>query len=300
LTLVVRRLAALVVAGAVLAAGCSSDEPSADHVHAAWVLAAGQPDAAIAGPQGRVAQFVVECGFSHAAPDDPIVYPGEPGASHLHVFFGNTAVDADSTYQSLLGRETTCAQPLDTASYWAPALYRDGVLQEPLGSVAYYRPGVGVDPTSVQPYPPGLQMVAGDPTARAPQPTSVIAWTCGTSSQRAASPPSCNADARLRMLVTFPDCWDGVRLEAADHTGHVAYSTGGVCPAAQPVAIPQLQFTVNYGVVGDPAGLELASGSIWSGHADFLNSWDQAKLVTEVEGCLHRNVVCGVSGGGEI
>ncbi|CAN5493124.1 hypothetical protein BH10ACT2_BH10ACT2_28730 [soil metagenome] len=28
------------------------------------------------------------------------------------------------------------------------------------------------------------------------------------------------------------------------------------------------------------------AGSIYSGHADFINSWDQHTLVTEVEGCL--------------
>ena len=53
----------------------------------------GQPDAPIAGPQGNQPQFLVECAFSHAAQDDPIVFPDQPGMSHLHVFFGNTVVD---------------------------------------------------------------------------------------------------------------------------------------------------------------------------------------------------------------
>jgi hypothetical protein len=217
----------------------------------------------------------------------------------MHVFFGNTAVDAASTYESLLGQGTTCEQPLDTASYWAPALYRDGVMQEPIKSVAYYRPGTGVDAESVQPYPPGLQMVAGNPMAREAQSTSIVAWTCGTGIERASSPPNCPANRQLRLLVTFPDCWDGARVEADDHTGHVAYSSAGACPASHPVPIPQLQFTVEYAVSGDPTGLELASGSIWSGHADFFNSWDQDKLTTEVTLCLHREVVCGVTSGRE-
>jgi hypothetical protein len=34
------------------------------------------------------------CQFSHMAFDDPIVYPGQPGKSHLHVFFGNTGTNA--------------------------------------------------------------------------------------------------------------------------------------------------------------------------------------------------------------
>src|SRR5919201_4749448 len=43
--------------------------------------------------QGQ-AVWSVKCGFSHDAPDDPIVHPGQPGASHLHSFIGNTTTDA--------------------------------------------------------------------------------------------------------------------------------------------------------------------------------------------------------------
>jgi hypothetical protein len=45
----------------------------------------------------------------------------------------------------------------------------------------------------------------------------------------------------------------------------------------------------------EPAGLSLSSGPIVSGHADFWNAWDQRKLTTEVELCLHRELVCGVT-----
>ena len=68
----------------------------------------GQPDEPIAGPQGATPQFLVECLYSHAAADDPIVYPGQPGHSHLHMFFGNTEVDAFTTVESLRNGDTTC------------------------------------------------------------------------------------------------------------------------------------------------------------------------------------------------
>src|SRR3546814_17989920 len=74
------------------------------------------------GPQGRVPQFKVECGWSHTATDDPIVHHGHPGRSHLHDFFGNTATDARSTPESLVGGDTTCQNKLDPAAYWAPAM----------------------------------------------------------------------------------------------------------------------------------------------------------------------------------
>src|SRR5690349_9233817 len=60
------------------------------------------------GPQGTVPQFVVKCGFSHVASNDPIVHPGMTGMSHSHDFFGNRGTNADSTPASLLGGATTC------------------------------------------------------------------------------------------------------------------------------------------------------------------------------------------------
>ncbi len=246
------------------------------------------------GPQGRVPQFKVECGWSHAARDDPMVHPGQPGASHLHDFFGNTDTDASSTASGLLGGDTTCQNKLDTAAYWAPALLQDGVPIEPSGSVAYYRPGPDVDPAVVEPYPAGLMMVAGDPGARRAQPSGVAAWHCGASPVLHGEPPACPRTAPLGVRVVFPDCWDGSRLDSADHRAHVAYSDGGSCRAPHEVPIPQLVFEVHYPLTGDPDGLELASGGRLGVHADFVNSWDQPTLEREVRACLNRSKVCGV------
>ncbi|MCB1001539.1 MAG: DUF1996 domain-containing protein [Acidimicrobiales bacterium] len=295
-------LAVLTIALAVVPstlAGCSDDESAhAGHGDHATTAAPGDaPDRVIAGPQGAVAQFVVECGFSHAAFDDPIVHPGEPGASHLHVFFGNDGTDAFSTVESLAGGGTTCNQSLDLASYWAPALIRDGVVQTPVKSVAYYRAGIDVAPATVEPYPYGLRMVAGDMHATDAQPLAVVAWTCGAGSLREAVPPACPAERNLRLLVTFPDCWNGVDLDSDDHVSHVAYSHRGACPSTHPVPVPQLQFSVEYPVTGSIDGLELSSGGLLTGHADFYNAWDEARLAREVRNCLHRDVVCGVASG---
>ena len=50
------------------------------------------------GDQGNFRNY---CDFSHMNYDDPIVYPGQPGAAHLHSFFGNTGVNARTTTGSL-------------------------------------------------------------------------------------------------------------------------------------------------------------------------------------------------------
>jgi hypothetical protein len=293
-----RRDRALIVAASLLIGGCSSvsSRSTSDigHVHTA---AADHPDRPITGAQGRVAQFVVECAYSHMASDDPIVAPGHPGESHLHVFFGNVSTDAASTLDTLRAAPTTCDQPLDRASYWAPALYLEDQPLTPVKSTAYYRPGEGVDPTTVRAYPPGLKMVAGNADARQPQSTAVVAWTCGTGIDRDVMPPHCPTGRNLRLIVTFPDCWDGVHTDSPDHVSHVAYSSGGQCSSRFPVPVPQLQFSVEYPVSGTTGLLALASGGLITGHADFFNAWDEAKLQREISVCLHRKLVCGVTSG---
>jgi hypothetical protein len=247
------------------------------------------------GPQGRVPQFVVECGFSHQAPDDPIVHPGHHGRSHQHVFFGNTATDADTTVADLATGDTTCDQHLDLASYWAPALLDGGQVVEPTTAVAYYRPGVGVDPATVEPYPSGLKMLGGDQTADRPQSLDVVAWSCGTGSARSATPPACAEGRPLRMAISFPDCWDSENVDSPDHVSHVARSERGACPDSHPVPVPQLLLTISYPVTGEGHDLTLASGSVLTGHADFFNAWDEDKLRTEVESCIQRGLTCGVA-----
>ncbi len=295
------RTVAIALVAAVLAiSGCAGDTGGTlagamkGHTDATSL---GQPDRAIAGPQGATPQFLVECLHSHTASDDPIVYPGRPGQSHLHEFFGNTDVNAYTTVASLASGGTTCDQPLDRAAYWAPALMRGAEVLTPVKSTAYYRPGEGVPATSVQPFPVGLEMIAGNSGATGEQPLSIVAWGCGAGIERAVLPPVCAQGRDLRLLVTFPDCWNGSDLDSHDHHAHVAYSAGGVCPDGFAVSIPQLQFSVEYPVWGSTAGLTLASGGLTTGHADFMNGWDQAKLTSEVELCLHREVVCGVASG---
>jgi hypothetical protein len=249
------------------------------------------------GPQGRVGQFVVECGFSHRAPDDPIVFPGQPGMSHMHDFFGNESTDADSTLESLLDEATTCQNQLDTASYWAPTLLDDGEPVEPTLGTAYYRAAPGVEPTEVVAFPPGFKVIAGDMTATAedPRPLDIAGWTCGVTTRLSPEPQNCPISAPLRGVITFPDCWDGERVDSADHRSHAANSADGVCPDTHPVHIPQLTFAITYPISGEDHDLTLASGSVYGLHSDFFNAWDQEELEDKVQLCLHRDAVCGLS-----
>jgi hypothetical protein len=272
---------------ALLVAGCGAQ--------VATTSPDGEPDPARVGPQGRVAQFIVQCEVSHIAFDDPIVLPWQPGASHQHQFFGNVETNSDPGYERVIGADTSCDQRLDTASYWSPTLLdADGNRINAEKLTAYYRPGHGVDPIDVVAYPPGFMMVAGSSAADEPQGQDVIAWACGSGAVRADTPPDCASNSTLRLLITFPDCWDSSRLTSFGSGAHVRYSDGG-CPASHPVALPQLRMAIDFPPV-DPDGLALSSGPIHSAHADFWNTWDQDKLEREVAVCLNRDLVCGVSG----
>jgi hypothetical protein len=58
------------------------------------------------------------------------------------------------------------------------------------------------------------------------------------------------------------------------------------------VAVPAVQVNVRYPSTGG-AGLALASGGQFSGHADFFNAWNQTVLERLVNGCLNALRHCG-------
>jgi hypothetical protein len=253
--------------------------------------------------------FFSNCRFSHVSNDDPIVHPGHPGASHSHTFFGNTSTDASSTVGRLRRAATTCKPATDTAAYWVPTLYQNGREVRPSKAQLYYVLR-GYD--QMHPFPPGLRVVAGDAHATRPQSTRVTFWACGGHAARVV--PSTGVPARCGVVVTkglmlrkgqtkpsaitwraktnlelhvdFPDCWDGEHLDSADHHSHMAYSTNYVCPRSHPVKVPLVRLTIRY-PIDRGAGVSLASGGRYSGHADFLNAWDQQALTRLVDACFH-------------
>jgi hypothetical protein len=237
--------------------------------------------------------FVGTCAFSHRAGDDPIVFPGFPGLSHDHSFVGNVSTNAYSTLATLRAGATTCRRPGDTAAYWMPTLLVDGRVVEPLGATIYYRRHT-LAPT--QPFPAGLEVVAGNAHAAAPQDLRVVFWNCGVESgvARSSTPPTCPGGraSGLRLHVTFPDCWNGRSLDSADHHSHLAYSQRGECPTSQPVPVPAITVIFRYPTTGGPTAT-LASGSPLTGHADFFNAWNQAALTRLVKACLDALRHCG-------
>jgi hypothetical protein len=233
--------------------------------------------------------FVSLCRFSHRRSDDPIVFPNQPGFSHDHMFFGSTVTDAASTPAKLRGERTTCSPTSDTAAYWTPTLLVNNKPVEALDLAAYYRRNT-IAP--VKPFPANLMMIAGDSHAMDPQNTKIVFWNCSlAATSPSQSVPNCGSSS-LRLHVIFPECWDGKRTDSADHKSHMAYATKGACPASHPVAVPQLVQIYRYPANGT-GKVEVASMGQYSGHADFVNSWDQAALTRLVEYCLNSLRPCG-------
>ena len=236
--------------------------------------------------------------------DDPIVFPGRPGASHEHQFFGNLAVDANATYEDLRAAPTTCADSADHASYWVPALYANGAtLTTPYRLRAYYYAN-SADLGAVQPFPPNLRMLAGDPRATSPQPRGVVEWLCRDRRDQSAGrplqrsdPPTCKPTEFLSVSIRFPDCWDGLHLDSADHRSHMAYADAGRrCPPTHPVKVPRLRYSITYEgtawfggpfTLGGSAAMPMALPPR-AMHADFWNIWDPTALTQYVERCLQR------------
>lgn len=323
------RLAAAAAVLALVGGGCSSpDDPAGSSGSSGsspttddWI-AVDEDDAL----------FTVDCTFSHRAPDDPIVRPGEPGASHSHEFFGSVATDATSTGRSLRGTSTTCEDPDDTAAYWVPTLSVDGVPVEPTVVRAYYRAPPGADVRDVQPPPLGLAMIAGDPnrtaapvaaepraagespttrdhgstagehdhgasqtTVPGADPTATAGWGCGLRPRRlhVEPPTDCTDPSPLTLRLRFADCWDGQHLDSHDHRTHVAASVDGACPATHPVLMTQLQVSVVWPVTG-PGEVTLSSGPAAGAHGDFLNGWDPDALADHVDLCIRSKSNCTI------
>ncbi|WP_329274881.1 DUF1996 domain-containing protein [Streptomyces sp. NBC_00691] len=250
----------------------------------------------------RVPEFNATCTYSHSKPDDPIVAPALPGASHMHSFFGNRSTDAFTTTQSLLAHQgTSCTPAKDLSAYWIPTLYQDGRAVESDGMIVYYGSRLP-DPTATVPFPQGFRMIAGNAKSQVPTPAgSVNQFFCageGGEIGRSADGnwPVCAPTAKLVHQLLFPDCWDGKHLDSPDHKSHVAFAQNGTCGGDHPVAIPSVSFVIGYPTSGSATGFSLSSGMASSIHGDFFNAWDNAALGHRVRDCIAQSAKCNSAG----
>jgi hypothetical protein len=225
------------------------------------------------------------CGAGPLKYDDPIVFPNQPGHSHLHQFSGNITVDANSTYESLRKKgDGTCGgtnqgKTLNRSAYWHPAMLdgRGNVVQPDDYGIYYKRIPEGTpncDPASPKfqgicvDLPNGLRMVVGSnfkggwKQPHTPPQTPYVGafrFNCVTANGNGiagvsgqyfdiASVPKCEVGNQFSMTLQFPPCWDGIHLDAADHGSHMDYMTNGKCDAKHPYLIPTFLFSMGWKV----------------------------------------------------
>lgn len=294
------------LSAALLVAACSGDvdgQATSGDVPGGEAAQEGEASGVLVATEDQRGSFMTPCEHSHFGPDDPIVHAGHTGASHMHEFFGATATDASSTAESLLAGETTCRSAADRSAYWVPALFVDGEQVKPQEVIAYYRVPLGADARQVQVPPNGLEMIAGDQDAEAPQDPEVVHWSCGTSDEQSPVPTPCWPGAQPLFRLAFAPCWDGENLRSPDHHSHLArLGDDGSCPESHPVLLPELTLEVRYPDTGGLASpgpqpdVALASGSIpiTGSHGDALLAWDEEFITGEVETCLQDNLYCDV------
>ena len=254
----------------------------------------------------HVAQWNVLCTADHYAMNDPIVFPGQPGMSHMHTFYGNTSTDANSTVSSLSAASpSSCGRGMgtsDLSAYWVPSLMKKNangsssvVKSEQVTTVYYRRAGGGTGPR-VHPFPRGLRMIAGDSKATSDQSLSIVQWDCGGGGVESPHMYACpdGSSSPIHASLVFPSCWDGRHLDSADHKSHMAYAgRNGTCPADHPVSLPEVTFEIDFrGIAGGP-DYYLASGGIYSLHGDFIAVWNNRVQKALVASCLNVPRECG-------
>ncbi len=284
---------------------------------------AGNPEGSFPVPQGG--QFRTGCEFSHFAYDDPLVFPGQPGVSHLHMFFGNTHVNAHSTYETLIdsGSSTCNGQELNRTGYWVPAMFDgEGNIRIPERVVVYYK-GEGLSRGASVVYPPEAAMVSTDDINAIGYgqggAEGKFSFVCSDQYSGASSPasntiPDCdgsrfynesgvtdNPHVVLEMNVKFPQCWTGG--DPADWANSFRIpSVGGwyYSDCQDGTNLPNLEYFVNYRVdVGESTADWYLSSDVDPGthrrnvpggttvHGDWWGGWHEQTNQLWIDNCVN-------------
>jgi hypothetical protein len=278
-----------VVVGAQGAASIADNFDSASGLELTWygsaengTLAANRGGVPTASPDAT-GNFRILCRPGHVNRDDPIVFPGQVAATHLHQFWGNTGTNANSTYESLRTTgQSTCANtgkgPVNRTAYWLPAMLDGaGNVVKPDLIQNYYKrePSNHARCTSrgniCIPFPNGLRFIFGydmksgtggmlDTNATFHAMNRFECWKNSTGEPAvaghfktidAAVKAGCPAGAKLVINFVSPNCWDGKNLDSPDHRSHLSWATryhidGYQCPTTHPYLIPNFGGHIDY------------------------------------------------------
>lgn len=272
-------------------------------------------------------QFRTACEFSHFSYDDPIVHPNKPGAAHLHMFWGNTDVNAFSTYDTLRNRgSSTCnGQELNRTGYWAPAMFdAEGNVRIPERIIIYYK-GYGLANGRSEVYPPraamvtkeNLHEVSWNEGGTAGPDTGEFSFICSNQWRGDRNPasntiPECNGSkyfdeygvsephVNLEMHVKFPNCWNRKDASNPDNWGLARVGGWFYSECEERATFPNIEYIIAYPLeIGETTeGWYLSSDvnhmqgeqTVASGasvHADWWGAWHPEINQTWIDNCVN-------------
>lgn len=292
----------------------------------------------------QLGAFRTDCAITHYNNDDPIIFPGVRGAAHHHTFFGNTSANYASTPDSILNSgNSSCAGGIANRSgYWMPSIIdtATGAPLKPWRGIIYYKQGL-VPGRFIQPFPKGLRMIAGEMNAKTieqntkqpphdngNEPAKFMCVNESSSNQLTNIGkviPACNKsttgrrhDGYIRVVISFPQCWDGKNLDSPDHKSHMAYAhwrqvdangrnyfPENRCPTTHPIPVPEISEIFDFEITDAVHGTNnwrLSSDNYPTTqrggltlHADWMNGWDESIMNRIVKNCLNKSIDCGMN-----
>ena len=133
-----------------------------------------------------------DCAVAKANYNDPIVFPGQEGAAHVHIFWGNVDLDHTTIGSDGINRiregttGSSCrggglgANVANKNAYWvAPVLTAEDQLVVPSDVRIRYSHGVSTT-VDVQAWPVGLTMIAGSASTTSPSDTDAASFILGS------------------------------------------------------------------------------------------------------------------------
>lgn len=265
----------------------------------------------------HLGQFRTQCSFSHFAYDDPLVFPGQAGRAHLHMFFGNTEANAKSTYESLRDSGSSTCNGLEgnRTGYWVPAVFdSSGNARIPSRIEVYYKSHDRAFENVAQP-PAGLGMVAGNASTN-----PNIEWACQETGaqgenlnrpvqQRQNTIPRCSGTATLLAHIKFPQCLSGsVGPRSGNVTHQLSYPTRGYFTNSCP---PGTQYitAIEYFIAWAPNNHDGRTDQWWLSsdvrpedqsrvangstlHGDWFGAWNPNLLNQIHNNCVARLAEC--------
>ena len=239
----------------------------------------------------------IYCVTSHFSHDDPIVFPGQSGAAHAHLFWGNTGADAFSTANSLIntGNSSCEGGTTNRSAYWMPALFNsanEAVIPESI--FVYYKSfgGRGFDRSTVQEIPAGLEMLTNSDVRGWGE------WAFDIGPH----------DGLLMAKIRFPECiavnGNGQPvLSSDDNISHLSFAMGDSpsgCPGSHPYRIPTVSYIVQFDVPVNSAWYLSSDGSAatqgQSLHADYVAAWDDDAMAGLVDCTIQARRSCEFQG----